>query len=141
MKRESRVQQRPPDSGSPLAIGAFPGGRGRDFWIRSLEAIPITGKRVHDTRLVAVLRYPLATIRQLPQAACPAHSRLHALWAHKPATPQSSDCGTKAGRARSPSRHAAGRGRPVGGHDCCYSYSITCSGCLPPHQLAVSVVA
>ena len=33
-----------------------------------METIPITGKRVHDARLVAVLHYPLATIRQLPQA-------------------------------------------------------------------------
>ena len=33
-----------------------------------METIPITGQRVHDARLVAVLHYPLATIRQLPQA-------------------------------------------------------------------------
>ena len=64
-------------SGIRQSVGdrRFPGGWPRDFWIRSMETIPITGKRVHDARLFAVLHYPLATIRQLPQAACQAHPR------------------------------------------------------------------
>jgi hypothetical protein len=47
-----------------------------------METIPITGKGVDDAGLVAVLHYPLATIRQLPQAAYQAHPRLQSLWWH-----------------------------------------------------------
>ena len=63
---KSGMLELPLDFSSRLAIGAFPARRDRDFWIRSMQTIPITGKRVRDARVVAVLHNPLPTIRQLP---------------------------------------------------------------------------
>ena len=45
-------------------------------WIRWMETIPITGKRVHDARLVAVLHNPLAPISTTSSSCMPSTSPL-----------------------------------------------------------------